>query len=864
MGVARGTHSFSVDPGFVNAAAGDYHLQSTVGSYHDGAWTADGTDSVGIDTGTGDADNEPSPNSTPLHAAGLGARNMGAYGGTEQGSKTPTTRRVWLYVPVGGENYLDQAIPADIRWTWVGTDWQAGDTAKLEYSADSGQQWQDVVGGGSVAGDGGTFAWDISSMTPGPLYRVRVTPNASPAIGDQSAGDFRIGQQLSFYVNDGLTTNDTWCTAVGNDANDGLSPAAPKATVQSVLSTYDLAPGDVVRIDTGTYALASNITVTSQDAGSSSAPVTFEASPYGVTIDRGSTASSSYAWHVSDAQYVTITTATSNVHPSVPQRWMRVTGAQYGLYLNGANAHVSRLDVTANSSVGVNSNQRSTIENCLIRGTTSSSGYGILLSSAADSSTVRNCTIVGNGKYGLYLSSATSVTAVNNVIWADGSGDYAVYVSSSSFATRDYNNLYATGGATLGVTPGTNSISVDPAFVDAVTEDYHLLSAAGSYHDAAWTKDGANSPCIDAADPASAFADELQPNGGRANMGAYGNTEQASHTDQLIITVTDAEATEAGPGTGEFTITRTGSTSGDLTVNYTTAGSTATLSGPEMDIEENLTGTVVIPDGEESVVITITPIDDSLWNEGDETVAIALASGDGYSIGSPASGTVTIADDDIDIVVPKVEAVYVYNTSWMAAFRGALNGGDKGFGIAAGADQLKSLPWTNINVIRIQFSENVTVESSHLQLKGVNTANYSLPGSGFSYDAATRTASWQLSAGLGVDKLQIVLSEAVSDVAGNQLDGAWTDSTSNWPSGDDGTPTAFRFRLNLLGGDCSRNGDVNLTDVLGARNRQFTVPGHANYSIYDDVNGTGSINLSDVLDVRNRQFTSLPAGEPAE
>ncbi len=45
----------------------------------------------------------------------------------------------FVYAPVGGENFLDQTVPVDIRWTWVGTAWQVGDTARLEYSADSGQ-----------------------------------------------------------------------------------------------------------------------------------------------------------------------------------------------------------------------------------------------------------------------------------------------------------------------------------------------------------------------------------------------------------------------------------------------------------------------------------------------------------------------------------------------------------------------------------------------------------------------------------------------------------------------------------------------------------------------------------------------------
>lgn len=45
---------------------------------------------------------------------------------------------------------------------------------------------------------------------------------------------------------------------------------------------------------------------------------------------------------------------------------------------------------------------------------------------------------------------------------------------------------------------------------------------------AAWVTDDVNSPCIDAGDPYSAYAFEPIPNGGRINMGAYGNTSEAS------------------------------------------------------------------------------------------------------------------------------------------------------------------------------------------------------------------------------------------------------------------------------------------------------------------------------------------------
>ena len=83
------------------------------------------------------------------------------------------------------------------------------------------------------------------------------------------------------------------------------------------------------------------------------------------------------------------------------------------------------------------------------------------------------------------------------------------------------------GGAT-----GTGIISSDPQFADPARLDFHLRSAYGRRDPAlgAWVSDSTTSPCIDAGDPASTCVHEPQPNFGRANMGAYGNTESASRS----------------------------------------------------------------------------------------------------------------------------------------------------------------------------------------------------------------------------------------------------------------------------------------------------------------------------------------------
>ena len=354
-----------------------------------------------------------------------------------------------------------------------------------------------------------------------------------------------VGLPLVFYVNDNSQANDAWCTAVGNDANDGLSPAAPKATVQAILSAYDLEPGDIVRIDTGTYTLTSNIIVGSTDGGSASAPVVFEGSPYGTIINRNSTSSSAYAWSVG-APYVTLRTASSTAYPALAQSSMKITGGDRVMYLTSSatGCRLSRLQLAASAGYGACyvSGSDCIVENCLVMGGIT----GIYLSSSTLAvSTVRNCTIVGFTVNGIACVNASVLNLSNTIVVGDGVLRRGLYLSiGSALASSNYNDLVAMNGAIVGYAGGvncetltawqsttvkdTNSISLDPRFVSAT--DYHLQSTAGSYHDGTWTPDAGDSPGIDAGDPASAVGSEPLPNGGRINLGAFGGTEQGSRT----------------------------------------------------------------------------------------------------------------------------------------------------------------------------------------------------------------------------------------------------------------------------------------------------------------------------------------------
>ena len=115
---------------------------------------------------------------------------------------------------------------------------------------------------------------------------------------------------------------------------------------------------------------------------------------------------------------------------------------------------------------------------------------------------------------------ASNYTAVNeDEIWAD-SGNLTLRYC-------DVNSAQVSGAVSFG--PGL--INVDPLFAGTTAPyDVHLKSEFGRRLGGGWFFDEVMSPCIDAGDPASDYALEPDGNGGRVNLGRYGNTPEASRT----------------------------------------------------------------------------------------------------------------------------------------------------------------------------------------------------------------------------------------------------------------------------------------------------------------------------------------------
>ncbi|HTG44780.1 MAG TPA: hypothetical protein VK633_09635, partial [Verrucomicrobiae bacterium] len=81
---------------------------------------------------------------------------------------------------------------------------------------------------------------------------------------------------------------------------------------------------------------------------------------------------------------------------------------------------------------------------------------------------------------------------------------------------------------------GAGIFRADPLFADPQNDDFHLKSKSGRWNPSAgtgpWVLDDVNSPGLDTGDPNSLFQNETIPNGGRINLGAWGNTAEASRS----------------------------------------------------------------------------------------------------------------------------------------------------------------------------------------------------------------------------------------------------------------------------------------------------------------------------------------------
>ncbi len=288
----------------------------------------------------------------------------------------------------------------------------------------------------------GEFLWAIpESLAPG-NYFVRVTRPDVPGLSGISESAFTVTLPIhTYYVATAKPSGDPdWATAPGNDGNSGLDAADPKASISAVLAAYKLGPGDIIKVDAGTYELSTNIVLNSSSSGYTIQGYDDTSNPLLSTIlDRGNTNYGSYAIELDGATNVTI----ANVG---------VTGGYDGLYAD-QNAASTGLTVTgssfyANAFAGVDlevSNDHATFTGDTFAGFTgdtyAGSSYGLYLNNVNDATVASS--LAEDAGTGIYVYGARDLIGGPNTV--DGntvvSNNTGINVQSSSAVAGDLDTV---------------------------------------------------------------------------------------------------------------------------------------------------------------------------------------------------------------------------------------------------------------------------------------------------------------------------------------------------------------------------------------------------------------------------------------
>jgi hypothetical protein len=216
---------------------------------------------------------------------------------------------------------------------------------------------------------------------------------------------------------------------------------------------------------------------------------------------------------------------------------------------------------------------------------------------------------------------------------------------------------------------------------------------------------------------------------------------------------------------------------------------------------------------------------------------------------------------------PEVTNVVVDGTQWTNGSDGSVNyfsylqslnpANVGGYSIPTGTNQLMDLWWSNINQIKITFSENVNVPENALSVTDLDNDGVTFSFASFSYSSATDTATWTLTQPIGPENMQIVLNHnLVTDGSGEILDGAWTTGQS-YPSGNGKQNQNFVFDFNVNPGDINQDAVVDSNDLQVVLDNFGNIATNGDSSSdYGDCVGNGVVD-SDSLTVILDNFGNI-------
>jgi len=445
---------------------------------------------------------------------------------------------ICLLAPNGKEGFLP-GTNLPIRWR------SNVDNLKLEYTSDNGSNWVEITG--NTPNDG-LYNWIIPSVESR-SFNIRISDVTDNSVFDVCDDNFAI---FTSNIPDSTILSGILTIEHSPYYIDGL------ATVP-LGETLVIEPGVEIRFKTG-----NDFSYTADDSvdvgllyingnliaeGTSNQKITFtrqgDSGNWGC-IAFSATADTSSSFKYCNLEY-------GNSISSLESK--QYNGA---LSFRNPKVSISHSEIINNKSCGIYSDYSTLlIQNCLIANNEKDGIYLLHTFTNNDTIIIANNTIVGNALTGLHTWYA-KCRIVNNIFWNNGeSFDLYGYKSIASYNLIKEKNLTETD-----LIIGEGMIyNLDPQFVNSDNNDYHL---------------NVTSPGIDAGDPGYIYSMEPYENGGRINNGAYGNTDEATITENLPrITYL---STNSGRMFGRDTIIIKGtqflSNRGSGTVKFGSTGST--------------------------------------------------------------------------------------------------------------------------------------------------------------------------------------------------------------------------------------------------------------------------------------------------
>lgn len=189
------------------------------------------------------------------------------------------------------------------------------------------------------------------------------------------------------------------------------------------------------------------------------------------------------------------------------------------------------------------------LSHCIFAGNNGWDG-GAVMSDEGSNIQMTHCTFAGNTGYfyggGVSCEFTSTLAITNSIFWGNrliessGQGQ-EIFAIGNSTVMIGYSAIEDGAGGTYSDSLSSifleaGVLDIDPLFayfeigVSPFLWDLRLKSVFGRWDDAfqEWVSDTENSPCIDAGTENANYSREPWPNGRRVNIGAYGNTEQAS------------------------------------------------------------------------------------------------------------------------------------------------------------------------------------------------------------------------------------------------------------------------------------------------------------------------------------------------